>query len=260
MQRVFGIIAGIATQALFLATVPVLYCFLRNDFSASTSGSLWVDAALAAHFSVLHSLLLWPPVRGYLGRWIGKSFYGSFYCVVTCASLWLMFATWRGSSVVLFAWPTVLQPTVRVAFWIAWGALFYSLNLTGLGYQTGLTPWWYWLRRQPLPARRFQPKGAYHWLRHPVYLSFLGLVWLTPVVTADRAVLIGIWTVYIFVGSCLKDERMAFYLGEPYREYLTSVPGYPFFPWGPLSLRTPQTPAILPLPQNQKNECPRKAA
>ena len=55
--------------------------------------------------------------------------------------------------------------------------------------------------------------------------------------TLDHALLTGIWTIYIFIGSWLKDRRLEFYLGETYREYETRVPGYPFMTWGPLGLR-----------------------
>jgi hypothetical protein len=65
----------------------------------------------------------------------------------------------------------------------------------------------------------------------------LGLVWLTPVVTADRAVLIAVWTTYVFVGSYLKDRRLAQVLGEPYVRYVSEVPAYPFLAWMPNPLR-----------------------
>jgi len=78
-----------------------------------------------------------------------------------------------------------------------------------------------------VPRREFRPRGAYHLLRHPVYLSFLGLIWFTPVLTLDHAILTGIWTTYIFVGSYLKDRRLVNYLGDDYRRYQAAVPGYP---------------------------------
>ena len=68
-----------------------------------------------------------------------------------------------------------------------------------------------------------------------MYLSFLGLIWFTPVMTADHAVLTGIWTTYIFLGSCLKDRRLVFYLGRSYRQYQAAVPGYPGMVVGPLA-------------------------
>lgn len=111
----------------------------------------------------------------------------------------------------------------------------FSLYLTGLGWQTGFTPWWRWVRGERPPGRPFVPRGVYRFLRHPVYLSFLGLVWFVPIVTLDRAVLIGIWTVSIAVGSVLKDRRLLFYLGDEYRRYQADVPGYPGMPGGPLA-------------------------
>ena len=129
--------------------------------------------------------------------------------------------------VVVWAWPERCRPAVALAFLGAWLALFYSLSLSGLGYQTGLTPWWHWVRRTPQPRRQFRPVGVYRYFRHPVYLSFLA-VWITPVITLDRALLIVLWTVYVFVGSALKDRHMVGLIGEPYRRYQAEVPAFPF--------------------------------
>ena len=71
-------------------------------------------------------------------------------------------------------------------------------------------------------------------MRHPAYLSFLGLIWFTPVMTTDRSILTAVWTVYVFVGSYLKNRRLVSYLGEPYRRYMAEVPGYPGMFLGPL--------------------------
>jgi hypothetical protein len=72
-----------------------------------------------------------------------------------------------------------------------------------------------------------------------VYLSFLGLIWFTPRMTLDHALLTAIWTAYVFVGSVLKDRRLEFYLQDEYRQYAARVPGYPGMFLGPLA-RWPQ--------------------
>jgi protein-S-isoprenylcysteine O-methyltransferase Ste14 len=239
MRRFLGIAFGLATHGLFAVTVWYLYWFLKGPGSPSAADShLVLDALLATQFTMPHSILLLPAVRDRLTRIIPASFYGCFYCVVTCLSLLVMFANWEPSATVVWQLSGIGRTAVTVAFLASWGALLYSLSLTGLGYQTGWTPWWHWLHGVPLPARRFEPRGAYLWLRHPVYLSFLGLIWFTPVMTADHAVLTGIWTTYIFVGSCLKDRRLVFYLGRSYREYQAAVAGYPGMMLGPLARKT----------------------
>lgn len=231
MRRLLGISFGLGTQAVFLATLWPLYCFLRNDYAAAPEGSLWIDAALALGFAVPHSILLYPPTRRLITRWLPSELYGCLFCLVTCASLLLQFSLWRGSQSVAWSWPERFQPAIRAAFLCSWGLTFYTLWLTGLEYQTGLGPWWHWVRGRTVPRRQFHPRGAYRLMRHPVYLSFLGLVWFTPVVTADRALLIGIWTAYVFVGSYLKDRRLSQVLGEAYVQYAHEVPAYPLLGW-----------------------------
>jgi protein-S-isoprenylcysteine O-methyltransferase Ste14 len=229
-----------------IATVLPLYRFLRNDFAAASAGSLWIDAAAAVQFVIPHSLLLQPSVRRAITRRLRSELYGCLFTLMTCAGLWIQFILWRGSPIVLCAWPESLKPVIWLGFFASWGGLFYSFWLNGLGYQTGFTPWRHWMRHMPVPRREFRAAGVFRYLRHPAYLSFLGLVWCTPIVTADRAVLIVVWTTYVFIGSYLKDERLARMIGEPYRRYMEEVPGYPFVLWGPLGRRRARLVSMIP--------------
>ncbi len=135
--------------------------------------------------------------------------------------------------------------------WLA-GVLHPSLLLRQLGIAALLAcPDWTGLseRLDPLlslapaqkaPRREFQPKGAYKLIRHPVYMSFLGLIWFTPRMTLDHAALTFVWTAYIFYGSVLKDRRLEFFLGKTYVDYQQRVPGYPLVMSGPLGRRVPE--------------------
>ena len=252
MRRGCGIFFGVATHALFAFTVWHLVWFLKGPTPLVDAGlgahadgggalavagrSLCIDALLAVVFAVPHSVLLLPAVRKRLvAAGIAGPFYGCFFCVATCLTLLVTILAWQPITLVVWRWPEPVGTLVAWAFVASWAALFYSLSLTGLGWQTGWTPWWRWVRGQRPPPRPFVVRGAYRFLRHPVYLSFLGLVWFVPVVTLDRAVLIAVWTVYIFAGSVLKDRRLLFFIGEEYRSYQSEVPGYPGVPMGPLA-------------------------
>lgn len=243
MRRILGLVAGIVTHLLFAVTVWRLFRFLSGGIlngdilDGGRAGSLWIDGVLSVSFGVVHSALLYPTVREFLTRWIAAASYGLFFCVVTCAGLLGMFAGWTTSATV---WWEITGPSrilIQGAWYGSWAGLIYSLWLSGFGYQTGGTPWWHWLRRRAQPPRPFHPRGAFLWIRHPAYLGFLGLVWFTPVMTPDRALLIVSWTLYVLVGSWLKDERLAYYIGEPYRIYQSQVAGYPGMPVGPLAKR-----------------------
>lgn len=252
MYRLLGISFGLFTHALFGVTVWRLFAFLHRIGGEQSGGALGFDLLLALQFSVVHSLLLYPPVRRRLSPLIRPQFYGCFFCLVTSLSLLVLFAEWRASEVVVWQFSGAAGLLMEAGFYASWAALFYSLALSGLGYQTGWTPWWHWVRGRPLPRRHFKPRGVYHFIRHPIYLSFMGLIWFTPVLTFDRAILLAVWTVYIFLGSYFKDRRLAKFIGRRYLAYQSRVPGYHFVFFGPL--------AKVRLPRRPSNAAPRSVS
>ncbi len=238
MRRILGIAVGLLVQVLFVVASYYNFTFLAGSPPRPGRAALAWDALLAIQFCVVHSVLLWPSVKKKLERIISPAFYGLFFCAAACSTLLLTMTQWQVGDWALWqlaGWPRLVVQTLYLC---CWGTLFFSLCCSGFGYHTGWLPWWYWVKRQPIPRRPFQPRGAFTLLRHPGYLSFLGLVWFTPDMTIDRAVLTGLWTVYIFAGSCLKDLRLIHYMGNTYREYQARVPGYPGMFVGPLGRRT----------------------
>ena len=226
MRRWLGIATGIVVQILFAVTSYYNYVFLKGTPPRPGHGALAWDALLAIQFGVIHSLLLWPGMRKWLGQFIAPAFYGLFFCTAACLTLALTMSQWQvGDWAVwqLTGWPRLI---VQGLYLGCWGTLFYSLCCSGFGYHTGWLPWWYWVQRKPIPRRPFNPRGAFSVIRHPGYMSFLGLTWFTPDMTIDRAVLVAIWTVYIFLGSRLKDFRLQYYLGNTFDEYRSRVPAY----------------------------------
>jgi methanethiol S-methyltransferase len=250
VSRQFWIGFGAVNQLLFGVTVLRLFVFLKGGegFRAWLSPGvdqgflwIWIDCALAVQFAVLHSAMLWPSIRAWLNRRMPPALGGSFFCAATCVSLFFTMEFWRPSRTFLWHLSGADSRAVFALFLASWSALTYSLWLTGFGFQTGFTPWWAWVLGRETPRRAFSPRGAFKILRHPVYMSFLGLVWFNPDMTIDRLTLALLWTTHIFVGSHLKDRRLERFIGEPYREYQARVPGYPLFR-GPLGRRHPPRP------------------
>lgn len=236
-QRSIGIVFGFGTQVLFLTTVWYLFWFLKDGVPGSPQSSLWWDAGLALQFVLPHSWLLHPATRHRITKFLAPEFYGCLFCVLTCLGLLITIFGWQGCSTVVWELDGAAGKVMTAGYYGSWIALLYSLSLTGFGHQTGLTSFLYWLRGEPQPRRLFEPRGAYLYLRHPVYLSLFGLMWFTPYLTIDHALLSGVWTIYVFIGSYLKDERLAFYYGDRYRDYQSRVTGYPLMGWGPMGIR-----------------------
>jgi protein-S-isoprenylcysteine O-methyltransferase Ste14 len=252
MQRLFWICFGAAAHLLFVATLAPLFLLLYRgggdllgiepsgwDVAAfGVTASLLLDLLLLSQFGFLHSLFLLAGVRRRLQRWVPWELFGSVFTVVSCLALLTTAWLWQPLPGVIYTSSGLPAWLLLGAFLGSWVLLIHAMSLTGLGFQTGFTPWWCYVQRRPVPARRFVTTGLYGILRHPIYLSFLGLIWFTPRMTCDHFLLACVWTVYIYVGSILKDRRLLLYLGDRYREYMAQVPGYPLVPWGPLARGT----------------------
>ncbi|MBU6239635.1 MAG: hypothetical protein KGQ51_17575 [Planctomycetes bacterium] len=233
--RAAGFCFGIGTQLLFLWTVVYLFLFLRYCDGTEYAGWWWMDTLMAMGFAVPHSLILFPPIQKRIRQRLPSGLMGCVHCTVTCVTLLLMFRYWGSSKVVVWQATGMVETAVLACFYLSWVALLYSLYWTGFGYQTGLTQWWYWWRMTPPPRRPFLTTGAFRYMRHPVYMSFLGLVWFTPTMTLDHAILTLTWTLYIYIGSWAKDRRLLHYIGDEYLAYARRVPGLPVIGFGSLN-------------------------
>jgi len=244
--RFLGVVLGLGAHLLLGLTIWYLFPFLQGRdipvAGPATSGWWLQDSLLVLQFGVGHSVLLYPRVRDRLAEYLPGRLHGCFFTLMTCLSLLLLIGAWQSSPVVLWHGQGWVASAIHAGYLLSWVGLFYSLSLTGFGFQTGWTPFWAWLRGQKPPRRPFTVRGAYHLLRHPVYLSFLGLVWLSPLVTIDRALLTALMSIYIFIGSYLKDQRLVYYLGDVYRDYQAQVAGYPLLGIGPLGRVQPGPP------------------
>jgi polyisoprenoid-binding protein YceI/protein-S-isoprenylcysteine O-methyltransferase Ste14 len=142
-------------------------------------------------------------------------------------TLALVIGLWRPIPGTVWRLEGDARQAMLVANGAAWVALVYSMSLMGLGYQTGWSSLRRYLAGQPEPRRAFEPRGAYRFIRHPIYVSFLLVSWTTPNMATSHLILSIGFTLYAVAGSILKDRRLAALVGEPYRNYMARVTGFP---------------------------------
>lgn len=239
MSRVLWLAVGWSSQAAFAVLCLSLMWFLQLDTLVGHAlgggpDAVATDLLLIILFAVPHSILLAPPGRRILGRIMPQQLSGVVFCWVSCLSLWLLMVCWRPIGQELWHADGMAQAAVLAAAALGWLLLGYSMLLSGFGWQTGLTPFLAWRRGAADPPRRFERRSLYRYIRHPIYVSFLLVSWLVPVMTVDHLILAIGFTIYIYAGSWAKDRRLLRYVGDSYRTYMAEVPGFPLIGIGPL--------------------------
>lgn len=73
---------------------------------------------------------------------------------------------------------------------------------------------------------RLVTSGIFHYVRHPLYLSSILFLWLSPTMTQNQLVLYGLMTLYFIVGSIHEEQVLTHEFGESYLMYKQLVPRF----------------------------------
>ncbi len=193
-----------------------------------TSILIW-DGLLSIAFFLQHSVMVRAGVRERLARVLPERHVGALYSIASGVVLALVLLLWQRS-------PTMLLSVHGPARW-----LMHVVALGGLaGFvwgvaslrafdPFGLRPIKAHLRGAKRRGSTFTVRGAYRWVRHPLYSSVLLLFWANPDITADRLLFNALWTVWIAFATTLEERDLVVEFGELYRQYRRSVPM--LIPW-----------------------------
>ncbi len=67
-------------------------------------------------------------------------------------------------------------------------------------------------------------RGFYRWVRHPLYLFGLLILWLTPAMTLNLLVVDLVLTAYLIVGAMFEERKLLREFGSAYAEYRLRTP------------------------------------
>ena len=182
------------------------------------------DVMLSLLFFAQHSWMLRNGARARLAAVIPPVYQSGVYATASGLALLVVVLLWQPSTVRLFT----LAPPWR---YVAHGLALAALALFIWGFRSlrsfdplGIRPLANHLRSKPPEPCPFAVRGAYRFVRHPLYLAIIVLFWSNPDLTADRLLFDGLWTAWIVVGTLLEERDLVAELGDAYRSYRRSVP------------------------------------
>ncbi|MCF8062071.1 MAG: isoprenylcysteine carboxylmethyltransferase family protein [Deltaproteobacteria bacterium] len=218
--------AGLLGGGSLLGLAAFLFygSFQLIDLGLDGAEILVWDGLLALAFSVQHSGMIRKPVRRFMERFLPEGASGAFFALASGTVLLLLLLLWQRSSFE----PVPVQGTwrwcLRAAFLLAAGGFAWAARSLRSFDTLGIRPV---LNR--LSGRKERPmpmivRGPYRWVRHPLYLFTLVLLWSCPDLTADRLLLNVLWSGWIVLATRLEERDLEAVFGESYRRYRREVP------------------------------------
>jgi protein-S-isoprenylcysteine O-methyltransferase Ste14 len=204
--------------ALFVASLALCvgwYSFVLGRDLPPADWSAWTyDAGLFGIFAVHHSLLARDAVKRAVARAIPEPLVRSAYVWAASLLLALTCVLWRpvgGLVYHVLGWRAAVHAGVQLAglFIIAQAVRRMDpLELAGI--------------RRPAVST-LQIAGPYRWVRHPIYLGWMMMVFGAAKMTGDRLAFATISSAYLVIAVAWEERSLSRQVGEEYERYKERV-------------------------------------
>ena len=222
-------VGGIALIVVFPAGLPLF------RFHWPLAAALCWDAALSMMFFVQHSGMVRRPFRARMAAVIPLCYHGAVYAIASGIALAIVVLLWQPSDYRLLILEGLPRRAAQACSILAMAFFVWGVRALRGFDPLGLNAIKAHLRGKNPPLSPFVVRGPYRWVRHPLYLGVLLLIWSNPDVTADRLLFAVLWTAWIFVGARLEEADLVREFGDAYEGYRRKVPI--LIPWrGPMKL------------------------
>lgn len=244
-----GLAYSLASYLVFLAVFVYFAAFtdgvlVPRHVDVGASGDPWtsagIDLALIAAFGLQHSIMARRGFKRLLTRVLPARVERATFVLASSLVLALLMWQWRplGSTV----W-TIENEPLAIALWtinvVGWVGVPISSLLIDHLELFGIRQAWHGFRRTTFERKGFVAPYLYRYVRHPMMLSLMVGLWVTPHMTVGHALLSFGMTIYVFVGVHFEERALAEELGLAYLQYKESTPRF-------LPIRLPKTPRQAP--------------
>ena len=220
-----------AGGALFVAALVYFlfsYAITFGEIVEGTAapGAIAFNLVLFSAFALHHSIFARDAVRAFVRRIVFAPLERSVY--VWVASLMLIGVCYAWQPVAGVAWQIqppwnwAMVPIQLVGVWLTLRATAVIDGLELAGVRHVLNP----KSQVPSPKSQmeFKTDGPYGWVRHPIYLGWILLVFAVGTMTMTRLVFAVISSAYIVIAIPFEERTLRAHSGGAYDDYIRRVP------------------------------------
>ncbi len=194
------------------------------DLGMGENQVLIFDAFLCLLFFTQHSLMARKPFRQRLSRTLPVQYTGALYAVASGIAVLALVVFWQETAYTLVSPQGPIRLILRAIFVVAIAGVAWTIWALGLFVNFRLQPMVDDLRDKQSVSRLVTDRGPYRWIRHPLYLSSLLMIWSNPNLTLDRLLFNLLFTVWVIAAILLEERGLVATFGEAYRNYQREVP------------------------------------
>ena len=218
-------IFGITSLMMWLAFIFHGGFNFINSRGIDETRILIFDTCLSLVFFIQHSTMPRRFFQNWLSKHVHKDLHGAIFTICTGIPLLAVSILWLKSEHVLIPVNGVYRYLMHFVFFLGAAGFYWGVKSLGTFDIFGIAPIPNRLKGAPPPPDiPFTVRGAYRFVRHPLYLGTLLMIWSCPNLTSDRLLHNILWTIWIVVATILEEGNLKYTFGEAYSKYQKQVP------------------------------------
>ena len=234
MKRWSVLTYGLASYLIFFAVFLYAILFIGNLWIPNSLDSQsrvdWVQAVsvnlvLLVSFAIQHSGMARPSFKKWITRHIPEPAERSTFVLLSSVALMLVFLFWQplGGLVWKLNQPFAVGALYGLYF-LGWAILFVATCAISHCDLFGLRQVWYYFNGKTYIPYEFQIPGIYNYVRHPIYVGWLMIIWAAPTMTLSHLLFAVGMTAYILIGIQFEEKDLLKQFGRKYAAYRKRVP------------------------------------
>ena len=230
MRKKLLLLFAISSYLFFLLSSAYMVAFLMNldvpyrvdagKEATSVLDAFIIDFLLISIFACQHSVMARQGFKRWLKQYIPDLIERSIYVFFSSLALVLIFVFWVPNRQPLYDLSDMIP---EVIFWLLIACGFVILSwatfLVNHFELFGLRQAWLHYRQQKYRELDFEEKSLYRWIRHPIMLGTLIILWASPQMSLGHFWFSGLMTVYMLIGIHFEEKSLLQQHGELYRNY-----------------------------------------
>ncbi|MEM1433542.1 MAG: DUF1295 domain-containing protein [Pseudomonadota bacterium] len=193
--RTLALIYGVVCYALGVAALGYLGLWLVDlvpgaldaPRTAPLGEATLINAGLLLLFALQHSGMARPAFKRVWTRIVPAAIERSTYVLASAIAVAILCWYWEPLGITFWRVDSgPLHALLLGGYACGWAVLLFATFCIDHFELFGLQQVWQNARRRPQQPRGFMIRGLYHFVRHPIYLGWFLVIWITPVMTLSH--------------------------------------------------------------------------
>jgi protein-S-isoprenylcysteine O-methyltransferase Ste14 len=211
--------------ALFLCNIG--WFRIDENQNSMQGNKLIINTVLVSLFVLQHMIMARRRFKKWLSKIIPPYLVRSTFVGTAAFTLLLIALFWQPMTDMIYQ----VQGPGRFVIWglylLGWALVVVSTRLIDEKALHGIRQ--SFSGRDDEDSQELLMPSLYRWVRHPMMLGFIIVLWANPAMTEGRLLLASFMTLYILIGIKFEERGLIRKFGKQYENYKKRVPA--LFPW-----------------------------